>query len=288
MMQSRTLLILIVLMLGPVASYAQVNAVVTIVPQQTFLEKIGGDLVNIEVMVKPGNDPHTYEPKPSQMKAISDADLYFAMGIEFEHAWLPKFNALNQSMRIVFTQRGVDLIKLEKRIYHGDHYHEGVDNHIWTSPRIVKIMAKNMVKALIRKDPKNKETYASNLKKFHAEIDRLDSRLRRIFDPLPENTKFMIFHPAFEYFARDYGLKQIAIEYEGKEPKPKILANIIKEAQKDGIKTIITSPEFSDKSAKIIAKEIGGSVVKLSPLSKNWSENLIRMAEMIAKDNKKP
>lgn len=284
---SKILLILIVLMLGPVPSYAQVNAVVTIVPQQTFLEKIGGDLVNIEVMVKPGSDPHSYEPKPSQMKAISKADLYFAMGIEFEHAWLPKFNAQNQSMRIVFTQRGVDFIKLEKRIYHGDHYHEGVDNHIWTSPRIVKIMTKNMVKALIRKDPKNKDIYAENLKKFHAEIDLLDSRLRQIFDPLPENTKFMIFHPAFEYFARDYGLKQIAIEYEGKEPKPKMLANIIKEAKKDGIKTIITSPEFSDKSAKTIAKEIGGSVVKLSPLAKNWSENLIRMAEIIANDNKK-
>lgn len=274
-------------MMGAVASYAKVNTVVTIVPQQTFLNKIGGNLINIEVMVLPGSDPHSYEPKPSQMKAISEAELYFAMGIEFEHAWLPKFNAQNQNMRIVFTQRGVDLIKLEKRIYHGDHYHEGVDSHIWTSPRIVKIMAKNMAKALSRKDPKNKKIYAENLKQFQAEIDRLDSRLHQILDPLPENTKFMIFHPAFEYFARDYGLKQVAIEYEGKEPKPKMLAQMIEEAKEEGIKTIITSPEFSDKAAKTIADEIGGSVVKISPLAKNWSENLIKMAEMIAKDNKK-
>ncbi len=287
MKPSKILVILILLILAPVTSYAKINAVVTIVPQVTFLEKIGGDLVNIEVMVTPGADPHTYEPKPSQMKAISEADLYFAMGIEFEHAWLPKFNAQNQSMRIVFTQRGVDFIELEERIYHGDHYHEGVDNHIWTSPRLVKIMTRNMAKALMRKDKKNKAIYAANLKKFHAEIDQLDARLREIFTPLPENTKFMIFHPAFEYFARDYGLKQIAIEYEGKEPKPQMLVNMVKEAKKEGIKTIITSPEFSDKSARTIAKEIGGSVVKLSPLAKNWSENLIRLAEMIAKDNQK-
>ena len=279
---------------GAASSYANMNVIVSIAPQQTFVNKIAGSLVDVSLMVKPGASPHNYEPKPLQMKAISKADLYFAIGIDFEEVWLSKFSAQNKQMTIVHTQNGINKIKKQKHSHnehkddqynnHHDH-HESLDPHIWTGLSNVRIMAKNIAKALIQKDPRNKKTYEKNLQQFLSEIDQLDQEILSLFEKVPKHTKFMVFHPAFGYFAKEYDLEQIAIEVDGKEPKPKTLANIIHVAKDEGIKTIITSPEFSSKSAKVLAKEINGSVVKLSPLAKDWSMNLLKLAKIISKDN---
>jgi len=279
--------------------YANVNAIVSILPQKTFVEAIGGEKVNVTLMVKPGNSPHTYEPKPSQMKDIAKANIYFAIGVEFEEAWLPKFADQNKKMKVVSIAKGIEKIDMiphshgdeehhhhhhhGKHDEHGeDHHHHHGDPHIWTSPVNVKTIAKNIYKYLTRIDKKNKSYYKANYEKFLAKVNATDKEIKKILVDVPTGTKFMVFHPAWGYFAKDYGLEQVAIEAGGKNPKPKQVMNLIHEAKEENVKAIFTAPEFSEKTAKQIAKELGVPVIKVSPLNPKWSQNLIKFAKAIA------
>lgn len=268
--------------------FAKPIVVVSILPQQTFVEKIAGDKIKLVLMVEPGNSPHSYEPKASQMKAISNASLYLAADVEFEHAWLSRFKSQNKNLNIVDTTKDIKKMQMVEHHHHDDkhhsHHHDevSVDPHTWVSPANVKIMAKNIYNALSDIDPKNKTYYETNYKAFLAEIEDTDKSIKEIFKDTPLYSKFIVFHPSWGYFARDYDLTQVAIEVEGKNPKPKELVKIIEEAKEENIKIIFTQPEFSDKSATIIAKESGAKVVKISPLNAAWSQNLINMAKAIA------
>ncbi len=274
--------------------YANVNAVVSILPQKTFVEAIGGDKVNVTLMVKPGNSPHSYEPKPSQMRDISKADIYFSIGVDFEHVWLPRFADQNKKMKIANISKGINRLPIMKHSHgeeedhdhdehaHHDHEHDSLDPHVWTSPDNVKILAKNILKYLVKIDRANEEYYEKNYEEFVESIEQTDKKIQTIFKDLPRNAKFMVFHPAWGYFAKQYLLEQSAIEIEGKNPKPKQVAHLIEEAREEGVKAIFTAPEFSDKIAKQIAKELGIPVVKISPLNPKWSQNLIKLATAIA------
>ncbi|RXK12234.1 zinc ABC transporter substrate-binding protein [Halarcobacter mediterraneus] len=286
--------------------FANVKAVVSIVPQKPFLEAIGGDKVDVTVMVKPGNSPHTYEPKPSQMRELSEADIYFSMGVEFEHSWLPKFANQNKKMKIANMSKGIKRIEMVEH-HHGkheeheheehhdhahegheheheghDHVHDSLDSHVWTSPENVKVFADNILKYLTRVDRENKEYYEKNYNTFLSFLDETDKEIKTIFKDLPKDAKFMVFHPSWGYFAKQYSLIQVPIEVEGKSPKPKEIQELIEHAKKENIKAIFVSPEFSDKVAKQIAKELGIQVISVSPLSEKWADTLIRFAKAIA------
>jgi len=203
---------------------------------------------------------------------------------EFEKPWLSKLSAQNRDMKIENIAKNANHINFENEHHNeheDEHHHGSEDPHIWTSPKEVKNIAKNILNILINYDKKNENIYKLNYEKFLNEIEYTDKKIREILKDIPKNSKIMVFHPAFGYFARDYNLIQFAIEFEGKKPKPKMLAYMIREAKEDGIKTIITEPEFSDKSAKVIANEVGAKVKAISPLSPNWSENLIELAKTI-------
>lgn len=292
---------ILILLISANFLFAKINIAVSLLPQKTFVEKIGKDKVNVIAMVKPGNNPHNYEPKPSQLKDISNAKVYFPIKIEFENSWLDKFASQNKNMKIVDMTKGVQAITMIKHHHHHEDEHEEehtnhkhdedehenikADPHTWTSTLNVKIMAKNIYETLVELDEKNKEFYKVNYLEFLDEINRTDKKIREILVDLKNDTKFMVFHPSWGYFARDYGLVQFPIEVEGKEPKPKMLLEIINEAKEENIKAIFTQSEFSDKSAKAIAKELNIKVVKETPLAPNWSENLIQMANTIANNN---
>jgi zinc transport system substrate-binding protein len=260
---------------------------VSILPQKTFVEKVGGNLVGVSALVLPGANPHVYEPKPAQMASVSKAKIFFAVGIGFEDAWLGKFASMNPGMRIVRMEEGIEKIAME-----GDHQHEEangktgkeqptehgtLDPHVWLSPPNVKIMARNTLKALIEVDPANTSTYEANFRRFAEEIDRLHAELKTIFEG-KRGAKFMCFHPAWGYFARTYGLVQVPVEIEGKEPKPPQLMRLIGEARKEGIKVVFVQPQFSAKSAETIAKAIGGEVAVADDLRPDWAENLREQA----------
>ena len=269
---------------------SNINAVVSILPEKTFVEAIGGEKVNVSLMVKPGNSPHTYEPKPSQMLDISKADLYFAIDVEFEKVWLPRFKSLNAKMQVIDLADNIEKIKMQQahhddsaeHAHHEGHDHEGDDPHIWTAPKNVKIIAENIYEALVKADAQNKAYYRSNLQTFLASVEETDSKIKEILSALKGSRKFMVFHPSWGYFAKAYNLEQIAVEVEGKEPKPKALIRLLKEAKEEKVSAIFTQPEFSDSVSKIIANELHIPVVKVSPLAPNWSENLISIANAIA------
>ena len=266
---------------------------VSIPPQKYFVEKIGGNLVNVFVMVPPGANPHIYEPRPNQMAALSKARIYFAIGVTFEDAWLPRFAKLNPQMRIVHTDKGIDKMAM---VAH--HHNEGkgvknkegtkhtdrenapgaLDPHVWVSPPEVKIIARNIMEALLEIDPANSLTYKSHHDAFIIEIEELDRDLKKIFSD-KKGLKFMVYHPGWGYFARAYGLEQVPVEGEGKEPKPEQLKALIEHSRKDGIKVIFVQPQFSIKSAEVIAKAIGGQVIFADNLSQDWERNLREQAE---------
>ncbi len=262
---------------------------VSIVPQKSILEAIGGDLLKVNTMVQPGNSPHTYEPRPEQMKALSKSKLYFAIGIEFENAWLDKFQAQNKEMHIVKTEEGI--ARLEMAAHHHDdedehehshdHAHGPNDPHVWTSPFTAKIIAKNMLNALVKADAPNAKTYQKNYKAFVAKLNEIDREIR---DALKKHRGrvFAIYHPSWGYFAARYGLRQIPIEVEGKAPKPSETVKIIKFLKERNIKVLFTQKEFSQKSAEVIAKELNAQVASISPLSADYPQNLLEFARVLS------
>ncbi len=270
---------------GPIPIY------VSIVPQKYFVQQIGRDLVEVHVMVSPGASPATYEPKPRQMAGISRARAYFAVGVPFEERWLAKIAAANPRMTVVRTDRGIKKIPMaaghhfeaageEGRHEEHDHAGQGQDPHIWLSPPLVKTQARHILLALKEMDPANGARFEQNYAAFMREVDDLDARLRQSLDQWKDR-RFLVFHPSWGYFAQAYGLKMSAIEVEGKAPKPAQLKALIEHARKEGIKVVFVQPQFSTKSAALIAREIGGEVAFADPLAEQWSANLIRVAEQL-------
>jgi zinc transport system substrate-binding protein len=257
---------------------------VSIAPQKYFVEKIGGAHVNVSVMVKPGANPVTYEPKPGQMVALSRTDIYFAIGVPFEKVWLKKIAAANPKMRIVNIQEGITKIPMESHHKRNKEHYKGTynqivkDPHIWLSPTLVKIQARNILKALVVMDQANKSIYEAGYKKFIIEIEDLDVELKAIFTGKGERTKFMVFHPSWGYFAKTYGLEQIPVEIEGKDPKPADLQRLIKSAKKLGVKVIFVQPQFSAANASVIAQAIDGQIAFANPLALHWRDNLRQVA----------
>jgi zinc transport system substrate-binding protein len=260
-----------------------VNVTVSIVPEKYFVDRVGGEHVNVNIMVEPGNSPHTYEPKAEQMTALSKANVYFAIGVDFESAWMDKIAAANTEMEIVDISAN-----LEKIPMNFGHHHEGeeeteaeeaeeeetsIDPHVWTSPENVKDMSEVIYQTLAEVDPANEADYAANLAAFQQDIDELEAEIEGNLVGIT-STKFIVFHPAWQYFARDFGLEQLAIEIEGSEPSAQELAGIIDEALEENIQVVFGQPEFSTKTADYIAEEINGEVILISPLAEDWLENL--------------
>lgn len=305
----KSVIILLIICFFPIMAFGagKIPVMVSIIPQKYFVSQIGGDLVKVEEMVQPGASPATYEPKPRQMVAVSRAMLYFSIGVPFENAWLGKIAAANPKMKVVHTDRDIKKIAMSAHHHHGKkehtkphnhHHHEkggpspghhhkdghkhrhqvGLDPHIWLSPPLVKIQARTIMEALVDIDPAHQETYKSNYKRFAEELDGLDSELKKTFTG-KEGLAFMVFHPAWGYFANAYGLHQIPIEIEGKNPKPAVVKELIKQAKQLDIKVIFVQPQFSSKSATLIANEIKGEVVFANPLAENWISNIRIMAD---------
>jgi zinc transport system substrate-binding protein len=271
---------------------------VSIIPQVYFVQQIGKNRVDVQAMVQPGANPATYEPKPRQMAVLSSARAYFAIGVAFEKTWLPKIAAANPRMEIVHTDQGIDKIPMsahhhevqesgprekaaldEKGAAHGsdNDFHDALDPHIWLSPPLVKKQAQNILIGLQEFDPSRAAFYQANYRAFISRIDELDAELKDTFAGR-RGLQFMVFHPAWGYFAKAYGLVQVPVEIEGKSPKPAQLKALIEHARKKGIGVVFAQPQFSAKSAGIIAREIGGQVVFADPLAKDWMVNLTVVA----------
>jgi zinc transport system substrate-binding protein len=269
--------ILLTLLILNTFLFAKLNVVVSILPEETFVKAIGASYVDVSLMVRPGNSPHTYEPKPTQMRAIAKANLYFAIDVEFEKVWLPKFRALNPTMEVVDLAKGIEKRPMGKKSAKGV-----LDPHIWTTPTNVEKIAKSIYDALCKADSAHSAIYAQNYQAFLTKIHATHQEIVSLFAKPQSKKKFMVFHPSWGYFAHTYGLTQIPVEVGGKSPKPRELIGLIQRAKKEHISAIFTQPEFSDQSAKLLAEALHIPVIKVSPLSADWSKNLLHIAHTIA------
>ncbi|MFH2098347.1 MAG: zinc ABC transporter substrate-binding protein [Pseudomonadota bacterium] len=288
-----TLAFLAALALFPLAASASGEALrvfVSIAPQEYFVKRVGGDRVAVTVMVPPGASPATYEPRPRQMAGLSTARLYLAVGVPFETAWLPRFASANPAMRVVRTEEGIGKVPMARHHHEEEADHEGegsgghgvLDPHVWTSPPLVKILAKNIASALALADPAGREAYGAGYRDFARDLDELDAEFKAIFSGAAHR-EFMVFHPAWGYFAQAYGLVQVPVEIEGKEPKPGQLADMIDEARHRGIRVIFVQPQNSRRAAQAVAKAVGARLVTADPLAADWMENIRKQAAAFAR-----
>lgn len=262
---------------------------VSVLPQKYFVQRIAGDLADVHVMIPPGESPATYSPTPREIMTLSRADIYFRIGhIPFEKSWMENLQDINKAMTVVDTSEGVRLIKEEKDDnghQHGDdhygHSHGGTDPHIWLSPSAVKIQASHITMRLIMADPDNRETFETNLHRFLEEINRLDLEIKQMLSEY-RGKYFMVFHPAWSYFAREYELIQLPIEAEGKSTSPAEMKRVVDLAKKENIRVIFVQKQFDTNIAGAIATEIDGKVVSLDPLAENWPVNMKHIARTIA------
>ncbi|OEU74225.1 MAG: hypothetical protein BA864_03745 [Desulfuromonadales bacterium C00003093] len=265
----------------------KIQVVVSILPQAYFVERVGGERVDVSVMVAPGHSPATYEPGPRQMVKLNRAKLYFRIGAPFENVWIERISKANPGLNVIDTRHGIELLPM-KTYHHGiqksvfRHGRDLKDPHIWLSLRLVKVQAKNICNALIETDPAYRAYYHENLAMFHRDIDKLDREITKTLKDL-RTRKFIVFHPAWGYFARDYGLEQIPIEVEGKEPNAGALSDLIGYAKQEGIKVVFVQAQFSTRNAGTVAQAIGGQIVRIDPLARDYLKNMRRIVETFRK-----
>jgi len=241
---------------------------VSIAPFKYFVEAIAGNDFIVNVMVPAGSDPHVYEPVPEQINKLRRSSGYISNGyLGFEMNWLERFYETNKSMKKLCLGDKINPIVSEHR-HEGEHV-EGADPHYWVSPVSAKIMAVSVREFLISLYPAHSEKYKENCQIFLKKIEELDSHTRERFSSLKRRS-FMIYHPNFAYIARDYNLEEIAVEFEGKEPPPSRIKEMIDHAMLDSVKIIFLQREYDPKNANEIAKEIGAEVKIVDPLSEDW------------------
>lgn len=336
-------LLLCPLLAGPAATAraeAPLPVVVSIAPQKYMLERIAGNRVAVTVLVRPGADPHSYEPTPAQMRACAGARAWFTIGVPFEDVWLPRirsaapnlvvFSTISRIKRLRFADDALLLedLRLSRKAgdhsatpvqappagsppdakpeshadgddhhhdHHGDaaghghdhgdeaghdhadaaghshaHGDEAEDPHVWLSPMLVRDMLPDMARELGRLMPEQAAEFRANAKAFAAELETLDENLAGRFADVPRNKRvFLTFHPSWRYFAHNYGLTELAIEVEGKEPGPQSMKEIIDAAKAYGIRTIFVEPQFPRAAAEAIAANIGARVVTVDPLAED-------------------
>lgn len=296
---------MLLLVPGHVMADEPLKVFVSILPQEFFLKAIGKDKVKVTVMVPPGANPAVYEPKPTQMVKLAETDLYFAIGVPFETAWLPKIADSNPKMIIVHTDANVPKIPISGHHHedadgnlewHGDDHNdlendddhpdehadngETLDPHIWLDPALVKIQARNITDALNTADPFNSEFYEKNYHAFIQRCDEVDAQVRAKLKGC-EGITFMTFHPAWGYYAKAYGMHQLTVEVGGREPSPAQLKELIDQAKAAGVKVIFVQPQFDQKHARTIAKATGTKLLIADPLELDWVMCLLNQANRI-------
>ncbi len=250
---------------------AQTKPVVyaSIVPLKSFVSAIAGDDFEVKVMVGQGQSPETYEPKPDQISAISTTKLFFRIGVPFEMAWIEKLKKLNPNMRVVDLREG---IKVER-----SH-----DPHLWTSPKLMMIMSQSILNALSQLKPEAKSAYEKRYNTLSDELKELDEEISVKLAP-HKKKRFMVFHPAWGYFADSYEVVQLAIEGEGKEAGPKGLMEMIDKGKALGIKHIFIQKQFSDMHAQTIARELGAEILQADPLAEDYFTALRDFTDQLVK-----
>lgn len=260
------------LSLAPAPSASRpLNVTVSILPQVWFVEEIGGDLVEVSVLVGPGHSPATYEPTPKQMAGLEQADLFLAAGVPFEHGLVPRILALPQAPVVAGPQADP----------HDHGHHHDTDPHTWLDPVKAQAMADTIRSRLQALSPENASLFETRGQALRQRLAELDEQIRQSLSSY-RGRSFIVFHPAFGHFAAAYDLVQVPVEAGGHEPGPRHLAEVIDRAKASGARSVIVQPQFSRKSAETVADAIGAEIIVLDPLAPDYDNNLIQLARTLA------
>lgn len=254
---------------------------VSIAPQKYFVESIAGDLARVTVLIPPGASPAAYEMSPSDMRIVSEAEIWFSIGVPAEMEWAADFPVMNPDLVIVNTVESIERLPVERSAEHHEHNHGDIDPHVWLSPELVKVQVLSISAALISSDPDNGAAYRRNTEELLNEIELLQVEMHRLLDPCSGGS-FLVFHPSWGYLADEFNLEQIPVETAGSEPSPGEMAHLLELAGERGISTVFVSPQFSMNAAETIADEINGEVVVMDPLAVDWSGNMLLVAAAVA------
>ena len=253
------------------AATGAVSVAVSILPQASFVERIAGKRAAVHVMIPKGASPETYEPTPQQLVALADSRIYVTVGspdLPFEAKYLRTIVDRNRKLALVNMTEGVTF--------------RPEDPHVWTSPAAVRIGAGNIARALIAYDPLHREEYERNLAAFRREIDALDGEIRKVLSG-KKGYSFMVYHPAWGYFADDYGLNQLAVEEEGKPVSAAHIRKMVDLARAKGIKAVLVQKGFDMKSGRTLAREIGAEIVETDPLERDWLKGMRAFTTLITR-----
>ncbi|HEV8631718.1 MAG TPA: zinc ABC transporter substrate-binding protein [Thermoanaerobaculia bacterium] len=251
--------------------HARVTVAATVPPQAWLVRRLGRDRVDVEVLLPPGASPHTYDPTPQQVARLASAQLVVEVGhpsFLFERRLLDALTSRQPPPLVVDMMSAVAGANGE------------TDPHVWLSPAVMRATARQVSAALVRLDPGAAPLFRQQLAGVLADIERLDADLHRTLDGLPRR-RFLVYHPAWDYLARDYGLEQVAIEAEGKEPSPRQLVALVERARRDGTGIVFVQSGYYDRPARAVAGEIGARVVAVDPMAEDWPANLRRVAALL-------
>lgn len=264
---------------------------VTIEPQRYFAEQIAGDKFAINCVVPSGQSPETYDPTPQQMVQVGKSLAYLQIGyIGFEQAWMESIRQNNPKMEVFNLSDGINLLKNAEdgeAHSHGEgevcnHHHPGgIDPHTWNSFVGARVIARNTLAAFVALDPENEAYYTANYNTLLEEIEQTERTVASMLEPLSSRT-FIIYHPALTYFANEFGLTQLCIEMDGKEPSPAQLKELVETARNHNTQVVFIQQEFDQKNAELIAKETGCRLVRINPLDYDWNKEMIHIAKSLA------
>lgn len=261
---------------------------VSIQPQRYFLEKIAGDKFDVLCLLAQGSNPESYEPSMTHLINLERSKAYLRMGnIGFELAILNKIKNNNPDLVIVDTSDGIDLLKgthggVHSHEHSHSHSHE-IDPHVWTSVPNAKIIAQNMYKALLEIDSQNKKYYTKNYNALLMELSELETELAEKMDSV-KGSAFAVWHPSLSYFARDYGLIQIAMENEGKEVPASVLKREIDMAREHDVKVLFYQKEFDSRQIQTINEQLGAEMIEINPMSYDWAEEMKKITNALTRN----
>lgn len=240
-------------------------------PVAGLAEKIGGDRVAVETLLRPGDNPHTFEPRPRQAAALGRADLFLSCGFPFEERLARNLKGLSPGPVVAGLGTGLHAsTEPESGVSsrHRDHDHGEADPHVWLSPSLLRILSLDLLSALKSLDPASGSYFQGRLNRLLAEIDSLDRGIGQSLAPF-RGRSFLAAHPSFGRFAEAYGLNQMSVESEGKSPSARGLAALVREARKERVSIVFTEPQFDPSGAEAVAKAIGGTVAAVDPLGRD-------------------
>jgi zinc transport system substrate-binding protein len=255
------------------------RVVVTIEPMRYFVEAIAGDRFQVTAMTPPGASPEFYEPTPQQMIDLNTCSAYIRVGtLGFEKTKLQKVADNAPHLYVIDSSKGIHLLPHEGCCEAAD----GGDPHTWMSPANAKIISRNIFKALCVIDTAGIKDYTTRLMRFEEKMDSIDAQIKTCLQGLTSRT-FLVYHPALGYFARDYGLRQLSVEHDGKEPSAEHAAHLIEACKEDNVKYVFIQKEYTGKMARRIAEEIGAEVVEVNLLSYDWEKEILNIARTFAR-----